>query len=133
VKNCENWKWKWKGWKMRFCFNKVGCVFAMVIWSEFSMGQYRDKYHREDASHFIRMDRKSDIEFWSTFFVEEPLFWSPQKPPFWIIPKKWWRHHDDFIKIMTSTTRTIQTGRKWYWSSLIGLFVGKFYGYRAGA
>lgn len=27
-------------------------------------------------------------------------------------------------KIMTSTTRTIQTGRKWYWSSLIGLFVG---------
>lgn len=34
---------------------------------------------------------------------------------------------------MTSTTRTIQTGRKWYWSSLIGLFVGKFYGFWAGA
>ena len=31
---------------------KVGCVFPMVIWSEFCMGQDRDNDHREDASHF---------------------------------------------------------------------------------
>ena len=33
---------------------KMGCVFPMVIWSEFRMGQYRDDDHREDASHFIK-------------------------------------------------------------------------------
>ena len=31
---------------------KVGCVFPMVIWSEFRMGQYRDDDHREDTPHF---------------------------------------------------------------------------------
>ena len=31
---------------------KVGCVFPMVIWSEFRMGQYRDDETREDALHF---------------------------------------------------------------------------------
>ena len=31
---------------------KVGCVFAMVIWSEFRMWQYRDDGHREDENHF---------------------------------------------------------------------------------
>ena len=29
--------------------NKVGCVFTMVIWSEFRMGQNRDNDHREEA------------------------------------------------------------------------------------
>ena len=31
---------------------KVGCVFPMVILSEFRMGQYRDEDHPEDALHF---------------------------------------------------------------------------------
>ena len=30
----------------------VGCVFPMVIWSEFRMGQYRHDDHREDAPYF---------------------------------------------------------------------------------
>ena len=32
---------------------KVGCVFTMVISSEFRVGQYRDDDHRVDASHFM--------------------------------------------------------------------------------
>ena len=36
---------------------KVGCVFAMVIWSEFCMGQYRDRDHREYAPDFTIMTR----------------------------------------------------------------------------
>ena len=31
---------------------KVGCVFPMVIWSEFRMEQYKDDHHREDAPLF---------------------------------------------------------------------------------
>ena len=31
---------------------KVGCVFLMVIWSEFRMEQYRDDGHRDDTPHF---------------------------------------------------------------------------------
>ena len=31
---------------------KVGCVFPMVISSEFRMGWYRDDYHQEGAPHF---------------------------------------------------------------------------------
>ena len=31
---------------------KVGCVFPMVISSEFRMRQHRDDDHREDAPHF---------------------------------------------------------------------------------
>ena len=31
---------------------KVGCVFPMVISSEFCMGRYRDDNHREGTSHF---------------------------------------------------------------------------------
>ena len=34
--------------------SKVGCIFPLVISSEFRMGQYRDDNHREDAPHFIR-------------------------------------------------------------------------------
>ena len=32
--------------------SKVGCIFPMVIWSEFRMRQYRDDDHPEDAPHF---------------------------------------------------------------------------------
>ena len=32
---------------------KVGCIFPMVISSEFRMGQFRDDDHRRDAPHFI--------------------------------------------------------------------------------
>ena len=37
-------------WKV----SKVGCVFPMVISSEFPMCKYIDDDHRGDASHFIR-------------------------------------------------------------------------------
>ena len=35
-----------------FWMNNLGCVFPMVIWSEFLIGQYRDDYPWEDATHF---------------------------------------------------------------------------------
>ena len=45
--------------KCNVCFSllsaensKVGCIFPMIILSEFRMGQYRDDDHREDAPHF---------------------------------------------------------------------------------
>ena len=31
---------------------KVGCVFPVVIWSEFRLGQQRDDGHREYTPHF---------------------------------------------------------------------------------
>ena len=34
--------------------SQVGCVFPMVILSEFRMDQYRDDDHREDALHFTQ-------------------------------------------------------------------------------
>ena len=33
-------------------YDKEGCVFTMIIWSEFHIGQYRDD-HRDEAPHFI--------------------------------------------------------------------------------
>ena len=33
--------------------HKVGCIFPMVIWSEFRMRQFRDDDPQEDALHFI--------------------------------------------------------------------------------
>ena len=35
--------------------NKVGCVFSLVISSEFRMGKYREDDHREDALHFTKL------------------------------------------------------------------------------
>ena len=35
------------------CALKVGCVFLMVIWSDFRIGQNRDDDHKEDTPHFI--------------------------------------------------------------------------------
>ena len=57
----KSWKWKRtkKFWKIGnstviiLGAYKVGCVFPMVISSEFRKGQYTDDDHREDASHFI--------------------------------------------------------------------------------
>ena len=34
-------------------FNKVRCVFAIVLLTDFRMGQHRDDDHQEDASHYI--------------------------------------------------------------------------------
>ena len=34
--------------------SKVGCIFPMVISSEFRMGQYRDVDHQENAPQFIK-------------------------------------------------------------------------------
>ena len=39
--------------------NKVGCVFPVVIWSEFCLEQHRDDDHREDAAHFTFMSKVS--------------------------------------------------------------------------
>ena len=33
--------------------NTKGCVFPIVFWSEFPMGQQRVDEHRDDALHFI--------------------------------------------------------------------------------
>ena len=51
---------------------KVGCIFPMVISSEFRMGQYRDDDHREDAPHFMNPKAKPDREtiFWPVFLPE---------------------------------------------------------------
>ena len=40
----------------KFSNYKVGCIFPMVIWSEFRMGQYWDDDHREDAPQFTFND-----------------------------------------------------------------------------
>ena len=42
---------------------KVGCIFAMVNWSEFRMRQYRDDDHQEDASHFIISTGRFETEW----------------------------------------------------------------------
>ena len=42
---------------------EVGCIFPMVISSEFRMGQYRDDDHCEDAPHFIL----NSVQFCSKF------------------------------------------------------------------
>ena len=34
---------------------KVGCIFPMVILSEFRLVKYRDDDHQEDASYFINL------------------------------------------------------------------------------
>ena len=60
----------------RFSQYKVGCVFSMVIRSEFHMEQYmyRDDYHHEDVSHFIMSEfefpvlKISDYFLWRKFF-----------------------------------------------------------------
>ena len=42
----------WHKFWIHMVIYKVGCVLAMVIWSEFGMWQYRDDGHREDENHF---------------------------------------------------------------------------------
>ena len=39
--------------------DKLGCVFPMVISSDFRMGEHRDDDHEEDAPYF--MTRKADV------------------------------------------------------------------------
>ena len=46
-----------------FQFNKVGCVFPMVIWSEFRLGKYSDNDHREDAPHFTNLVFRRNLFF----------------------------------------------------------------------
>ena len=38
---------------------KVRCVFPEVIWSKSRMVQYRDDDHREDALHFMELERRN--------------------------------------------------------------------------
>ena len=54
--------------QVHFHIDKVGCVFPVVISSDFRMGQHRDSDHQENASHF-----SSDIEIinrWSDQVVK---------------------------------------------------------------
>ena len=44
-------------------YDKVGCVFTMIIWSEFHTGEYRDDDHREDAPHFSRLNSETFQNF----------------------------------------------------------------------
>ena len=37
---------------VNFLVHKVGCIFPMVISSDFRMGEHRDDDHQEDAPHF---------------------------------------------------------------------------------
>ena len=38
---------------VHICLYKVGCIFRMVISSEFGMEQYKDDDHQQSALHFI--------------------------------------------------------------------------------
>ena len=38
---------------------KVRCVFPVVIWSKSCMVQNRDNGHREDALHFMELERRN--------------------------------------------------------------------------
>ena len=50
---CEGLTFEGSIWRpRRWIKSKVRCVFPMVIWSEFRMGQKRDEDHRKDAPHF---------------------------------------------------------------------------------
>ena len=40
--------------KRTFEQDKVGCIFLMVIWSEFRVGQCRDGDYREDTLYFTK-------------------------------------------------------------------------------
>ena len=53
---------------------KVGCVFPMVIGSEFRMRQYRDDDHRDDALHFSNMGRLSCDRTKNTILNANPEF-----------------------------------------------------------
>ena len=55
--------------KQKVFRNKVGCVFLMVIWSEFRMGQYRHDDHREDAPHFIIISTPYSILVHTASFI----------------------------------------------------------------
>ena len=58
----------------------VGCIFAMVIWPAFRMGQYRDDDHQEDASHFI-LGRKRHFRKTTSFDRNFDRYW-PTKVEF---------------------------------------------------
>ena len=47
--------WFWGHLVSNRPLDKVGCVFAIVLLSDFRMGQHRDDDHQEDASHFIKV------------------------------------------------------------------------------
>ena len=61
---------------------KVGCVYSMIIWSEFRMGHNRDDDHREDAPHFILKFPNNSWKFWGSKIpgnCTSPImiFWCP--------------------------------------------------------
>ena len=63
-----------KGWTS----SKVGCVYSMVMGSEFRMGQYKVDDHRGDAPHFTSSCYPIDI---STSALSSQ-FLIPRKPLF---------------------------------------------------
>ena len=42
-------------WSQGSMESKVECVFPMVVWSKFLMGQYRDDHHRKDAPDLSKL------------------------------------------------------------------------------
>ena len=58
---------------------EVGCIFPMVISSEFRMGQYRDDDHSEDAPHFIL----NSVQFCSKFHFYRIFNIPVKKFPSW--------------------------------------------------
>ena len=56
-------------------YRKVGCVFPMVTWSEFRMGQHRADDHREDAPNFINYPFISENNYFLNFFNSSTITW----------------------------------------------------------
>ena len=53
----------------------VGCIFPMVISSEFRMDQHRDDDHREDAPHFINCSKNQNLKKLYLRFYNFFRFW----------------------------------------------------------
>ena len=45
-------------------WNKLGCVFPMVISSDFRMGEHRDDDHEEDAPYFSSIEATIEKTEW---------------------------------------------------------------------
>ena len=59
----------------RLC-SKMGCVFPMVILSEFRIGQYGDDDHWDDAPHF-------NFQKYPKFY--QVIFFNSEKSKFWTL------------------------------------------------
>ena len=55
--------------------SKLGCVFPMVISSDFRMGEHRDDDHEEDAPYFTTLDTRQNTRLVDTIwsFLYDPV------------------------------------------------------------